>query len=470
MHAPARIGDVLLGITIAFLFGIFAANMSWNLFLFGAMGILVAAGIIFSPHGKKWRRCIMLFLFAAGAGILYYHAYIHWQTARTKLPTAKQTAFFGIIAEEPKTAGKFTAFAVHLSHPYAGTVDIFTSPNAGQYHYGDELWINGSMTVANGTGEPPVMFQPRLRAIAQYQGSWPEEMLINFKECIVQKMAQVFPADQAALMTGVLIGTTDTARPALKAQMETSGTSYIVNMYGYKIILATYAIEAMLKDHLSRKALLWATGAVIMFFVLFSGGAISAVRAAIMGLFAIVARGTGRAFRAVNAILFTAAGMAIANATILGTAAFQLSFLSFVGIYYLGPAINNCFHWTDEGAFRWKEHAMLSLSTNLAIMPVAMNVFGQFSLTSFISNILIMIPWLAMFTFGASIAFLSFFSSTLALCAGQIAGILLQYELFIIHVFSVFTIPVPTIFHSAFVVVLYYGTLIIFAQYHAAPS
>ena len=405
------------------------------------------------------------------AGIFYYHAYTDWQTAHTHLPEGKQAAFFGIVAQEPKPAGNFTMLVVSVLHPYAGTVDVFTMPDS-QFHYGDELWIEGKPDVSKDLGEPLAVFLPKLRVIAEHQGFWLEEMLINIKDAITKKIIEAFPADEAALLAGIMIGTTGTISATLKAQMETSGTTYIVNMYGYKIAVITAALAVALKDHLPRKILLWITLGAVALFVFASGGTISAVRAAIMGSFAVIAHGTGRMFNPRNAVTFAALGMVFTDATILTDAGFQLSFLSFLGIYYLGPPINNYFHWTDGGAFQWKEHAMLSLATNLAILPIVMNTFGEFSLTSFISNILIMIPWLAVIAFGALFVLASFVSPVLAFCIAQIVGIFLRYELFIIHLFSVITVNMPAVFGSAFVIALYYGILIIFAHYyyHAAAT
>jgi len=177
-------------------------------------------------------------------------------------------------------------------------------------------------------------------------------------------------------------------------------------------------------------------------------------------------------FSARNAVTFAALGMVLLNATLLTDAAFQLSFLSFLGIYYLGPAIDYYFHWTaarDGGVLRWKEHAMLSFATNLAILPVAMNTFGDFSLTSLASNILIMLPWLALIALGALVALLGFIAPALAFIATQVVGVLLQYELFIIHIFAIIVVPMPAVFGSAFAIVFYYAALIIFIHQHAAP-
>jgi competence protein ComEC len=471
MQRPTRIGDVFFGVAAAFLFGTFAANMGWNAWLLGAIGILLSIAIItFSPWHSIWKFAVFFF-FAAVAGIFYYHIYISWQTAHTHLPAGKQATFFGVVEDAPKPAGNFMMLAVSLLRPYAGTVDIFTTAGA-QFSYGDELWMEGSPDASKDPGEPPAVFLPTLRLVARHQGFWLKEAFINVKDAVTQKIAETFSADEAALLAGIMLGTTGTISAALKAQMEASGTTYIVNMYGYKIAIITAALAAALKDHLPRKALLWITLGAVALFVFASGGTISAVRAAIMGSFAVIARGTGRMFNPRNAVTFAALGMVLVNATLLTDAAFQLSFLSFLGIYYLGPPINNCFGWADGGTLQWKEHAMLSLATNLAILPIVINTFGEFSLTSFISNILIMIPWLAVIAFGALFVLASFVSPALAFCAAQIVGIFLQYELFIIHIFSAITVYMPAVFGSASVIALYYGILIIFAHYYhgAAPQ
>jgi ComEC/Rec2-related protein len=469
MRALFRRGDIIFGMALAFLFGVFAANMGWNFYFISIIGVLAGFTAIFFRRQSSLPKYMILFPSAMLLGGLYYLAFVHFQASSLKIPVGGQATFFGVITEEPRATGNFIMLDISLLRPYAGTVDIFTSPT-GQFHYGDELWIAGKADLSKNVGEPPVLFLPRVRVIAQHQGLWIKEITIDFKGWIVQRITELLPADQAALLSGIMIGTTGTVSAAFKADMETSGTSYIVGMYGYKIAIITFALAAALKDHVSRKMLLFLTLATIILFVFASGGTISAIRAAIMGSFAVIARGTGRSFNARNALTFAATGMVLMDATLLTDAAFQLSFLSFLGIYYLGPPINNYLHWTDEGILQWKSHAMLSLSTNLAILPVVMNTFGEFSLTSFVSNIFIMIPWLAVIVFGAIAVLCSLLSPYLTFCAVRIVSALLQYELFIIHFFAMVTIPIPAMFGSAFVIALYYGALIIFSYYYASSS
>ncbi len=414
-------------------------------------------------------KFILSLLCTATIGVGYYHAYISWQASSMNLPSGKEATFLGIVVDEPHSAGDFMMIKVNAQHPYAGMIDLFASPHS-QFHYGELLWIKGTIDAQKNGDEIPTMFFPQTRTVAEHDGSRLEESLIAAKNFIIQKFDGMFSADQAALLAGIVIGTTSTLSATLKAQMEASGTSYIVGMYGYKIAIISLALTTGLKDRVPRKIMVFITLIAISLFVIATDGSISAIRAAIMGSFALIARGSGRVFSARNALTFAAMGMVLANATILTDAAFQLSFLSFFGIYHLGPPLKNLFHWSDKGVLHWKEHTLLSLSTNLAILPITMRTFGSFSLTSFISNVFIMIPWPLLLAGGASIIVLGSISSYAALFIVQVVKTLLRYELWIIALFSRFVIPTPAIFGSVEVIVLYYAALLIFAYYYATPS
>ena len=80
-----------------------------------------------------------------------------------------------------------------------------------------------------------------------------------------------------------------------------------------------------------------------------------------------------------------------------------------------------------------------------------------------------MIPWLAVIVSGALLVILSYLAPPLAFCTAQITSILLQYELLVIRFFATVILPMPAVFGSAFAVALYYGILLLFAHYYAAP-
>jgi ComEC/Rec2-related protein len=461
-------GDRAFAIAVSFLLGIFAANERWDAYALACMGFV--CGVLFLVISKKWAvaKFIGVLFIAIAMGFLYYHAFIYWKTRQNNIPIGKQVTFFATVTAEPKSAGNFILLAATLSHPYAGKIDIFASPHA-QFNYGDLLWIKGTVVPSETTDEAPAIFFPKLKLVAKDQWSWLGQKIIDVRSYIIQRFNQLLSVDESGLLSAIVLGATGALSTSLKAQMETSGTSYIAGMYGYKIAIIIAAATFALKDYIPKRILFFLTLTIVWLFTIASGASISVIRAAIMGSIVLSARFLGRGFSMRNALVFTAAAMAIINPDILTDAAFQLSFLSFLGIYYLGPPIKHFFHWHNRGILDWKEHAMLSLTTNVAIIPVVIKTFGGFSLTSLLSNILIMLPWPLILLGGFCVIIASFISPYLIFLVVHAVDILLRYELFIIKIFAIFTLATPQIFGSSLMVVLYYGTLIIIAYYYA-PS
>ena len=463
-----RAGDFAFGAAVAFMVGVFAANERWNVVAVAlAAGIGVrAAGMVIPAILSAWRWAALAAVVCL-AGSLYYIGFIAWRNAHTNLPSGRDAAFFGIVAEEPKptASGGFLLFPLTLQKPYAGTIDVF-APVYDDFHYGDLVWVQGNVEAPSGSGELPAAFRPRVRLVAQQNGWAWKERVIAFKAAIARTFARVLPPDQAALLSAIVLGQAGIVGGAMKAQMEASGTSYIVGMYGFKIAIIMRSLESALKDHLSRWWLIGVMAAAIVLFVAASGANISVSRAAVMGAFALGARAVRRAGSPRNALALSALAMILADATLTTNAAFQLSFLSYWGIYYLRDPINHLFGWENEGFLQWKQHAMLSLTTNLAIVPVVMNTFGEFSFSSFVSNVFIMIPWVAVFVCGAFIAAAGAVAPPLAFIGAKVAGLFLSYELFVIRMFAMVAVPIPPVFGSVPAIVLYYGLLIIAAHYY----
>ena len=110
---------------------------------------------------------------------------------------------------------------------------------------------------------------------------------------------------------------------------------------------------------------------------------------------------------------------------------------------------------------------MTTLSAQLAVVPVLINSFGQFSLTAVLANVLVLgtVP-LTMF-FGLLLAVIGFISSYGAFFAGKLVGLLLGYQLAMIRLFSALAVPLPLPLNSVFAIALYYAILAAFIARHA---
>lgn len=465
------IGDAVFCAAIGFLTGVLTAGFGWNIVAVGGM-IFVAwiAGLFF--QGKSLSRysttLAVIFLGIFFAGVLYYHAYLARQAATMKFPAGKAVMFSAIVTSEPSASAKYLLFDAQLEKPYMGTITIFAPPG-GDFNYGDEVRVAGPIEPPQTPGDLPAAFPKKIAVLAEHRGFWLREKLIDFKALILEKFNETLPSgDEAALLGGETLGGTDGMSLDLKNQMSASGTSYITAMYGYKMFVIAGFIEAALANFVFRRARLGIALSAVVLFVIMAGGGASVVRGAIMGALGLLARNTGRVFSTRNAMVFTAAAMALWDPAAVSQPVFLLSFLSVIGMAYLTRPIEKLLRWEgksgdDPNMLDWREAIVVAAASLLPIIPIIVASFGDFSLSSFPSNALIALPLSAVTFFGFILALTSFIAPWLAFFIAQFAHGILLYQLAVIKIFAVIVIPLPAIFNSPIVSTVYYVALVWFA-------
>src|SRR5258708_3811839 len=346
-------GDIAFGTSFAFLFSIFAVSLDWDLpILFGVAMFCVTVYLWISRH--FWLECLF-FLAALGCGVFYFHFYHNVVEAGTRLPFGKATTLTVLVSDEPQPSEKFLIVPTRAEPPFSGAVTIF-APLASDFAYGDRLRASGALEPPNplGKGKDPVMFSPRLRILARHQGFLPREWMIDLKLGILKKLQEALPPDEAALLGGITFGSKVSFKKEFKSAMALSGTTHLVAVSGYNITIVILAVRGVFGRFFSRRVTFCIAVIFLILFMLMVGGAASGVRAAIMGFLALVAREAGRIFSMRNAATITAAIMVLFDPTALTqNMSFILSFLSLLGIVYIGPPLNALLNHTEGGVLDW---------------------------------------------------------------------------------------------------------------------
>lgn len=453
--------DTAFGIALLFLAGVFVVGLGWHFFLFFIAVLCAGITTVFIKR-KLWKECA-LFLCATLAGGLYYHFYFHLEAARTDLPLRQQTTFNVLVSDEPQPSEKALILTVDAMPPLEGGIKIIAPPES-DFSYGELLEVSGVIEPPDDGSGGALMFTPTITVLAEHRGFWLREAMINLKLAILQKFREVLPEDQAALLGGIAFGSKVSFKQELKDAMALSGTTHLIAVSGYNITIVIVAAGDLVGRFFSRRTTFFAAVIALVLFMFMVGAQASAVRAAIMGFLALVARQIGEEFSMRNAITFTAAFMALLDPSVLtGNLSFILSFLSLAGIVYLGPRLQRLFHYDGNGGiFDWKGNAMTTLSAQLAVMPVLINSFGRFSMMAIFANILILstVP-LTMF-FGLLLGLFGFVSRYLAFFAGKLVGFMLAYQLFVIRLFAGLAVPLPLPLNSTAAIALYYLILAVF--------
>jgi competence protein ComEC len=396
-----------------------------------------------------------LLLFFAGA--FYYHFYLNLKIQNQNIPYGKIAVFSATVTGEPKVYEKYQILEARLEPPFGGNINIVTVSTA-DYKYGDVLRIEGNIEPAeSAVKEPTAVFPKNIAVIAEHHGSRIKEALLNFKNFLLSQFQRSLPPTEAALMGGLTLGSRADFSAEFRNDMKLSGTTHLVALSGYNIGILVWAVSYAFGWFLSRKKTFYLTLAVIFLFVLMVGAEASVVRAAVMGFLVLLAGETGRVYNARNVITLTALVMILFDPTILAfNIGFQLSFLSLLGIIYLSPAIKTSLCIDKKNNSPLKEAAIMTTSAQLAVMPLIISVFGQFSMTAVAANVLILefVP-LTMF-FGFLLAALGSVYFYFGYAVAKLAEVLLFYEISVIKLFAKLSVPLQLPFGNILFAGLYY--------------
>ncbi|HZZ99471.1 MAG TPA: ComEC/Rec2 family competence protein [Candidatus Paceibacterota bacterium] len=319
------------------------------------------------------------------------------------------------------------------------------------YTFGQKLELNGPLALPQNTtdfdyvqylrnqGMETVMTASEVKNLSDLKLPWTSDLkiavykpLLAIKNYFENSISRALPATEAAYMNGVLLGTRSAIPKTLKDDFSRTSTSHILAISGYNITIIADALLAVLVVFMRRRRAFWLSVAVILAFTVLTGASASVVRAAIMGLLLLYANGYGRLYDARNSILAAAAVMVWFNPFILRfDVGFQLSFLAVLGLIYVYPILKR---WTDNWP-DWaglKETLLMTLAAQIAVAPLIVYVFNQFSLVSLPANILVLplMPYVMLFGFLTGIGGL--IALPLGKALGLIALVLARYQLSVI--------------------------------------
>jgi competence protein ComEC len=160
------------------------------------------------------------------------------------------------------------------------------------------------------------------------------------------------------------------------------------------------------------------------------GAEAAVVRAAIMGILALVALQTGRQSFALNALAVSAALMAIVNPLVLWDVGFQLSFAATLGIVlYAEPFRTRVDQWLQshiraDWAKRLSrpinDYLLLTIAATVTTLPILLFYFHRLSLFSLPANILILPVQPALMVLGG----ISMLAGMIVLPLGQLIAFL----------------------------------------------
>lgn len=218
-------------------------------------------------------------------------------------------------------------------------------------------------------------------------GDGPAALLARVRSGAGDLLGSALPEPLAGLAAGILVGLRERVDPTLVREFTASGLTHVVAISGWNIAIVGATCAALTRQ-ISRRRRSLVVGAVIVAYTVFAGASASVVRAALMAGVALLARESGRRAGASRALALAIVLMLLVDPGAVVDPGFQLSACATAGLLAwaspLGERIGRTLPLLP-GMIR--ESLAVSLSAQLATLPLVLFDFGRLSLVSPAANL-----------------------------------------------------------------------------------
>jgi competence protein ComEC len=213
----------------------------------------------------------------------------------------------------------------------------------------------------------------------------------HFRSFLAEKLDVLFPENQAGYMKSLLIGLRVDLDPQQFQQFSNLGLTHILAISGMQVaVFCAVVLWILRKLRLTKETGLLITIAILPLYILFTGSSPSVIRAGLMAMIALYAIRRNWLKDGLKLLCLVGWLMLIWNPYSLLDVSFQLSFAVTYGLIVGVP-------WVSQLLPRQKvinSTLAVTIVAQLVSFPLTVYYFNQFSLISWLANI-IMVPFIS---------------------------------------------------------------------------
>ncbi len=253
--------------------------------------------------------------------------------------------------------------------------------NPGAFDYAQYLSTKRIYWVGKTDGIENVLYKkPSLLNYHYFSG--------QFREYLYERIQLIFPDQIEELMSGLLIGIDDDINIDLEKDFALLGIIHIMAISGMNVALIIGGMYwVLMKIGLTRERAIIITALFIPLYVVLTGAAPPVMRAGIMALIALIAMYKHKRFDRINVLFFAGFFMLIFEPLLLFQVSFQLSFVVTLGLLLWVPRLTLTMNWLKPDWLR--SLLVITFVAQIVSFPMMIYYFNQFSLLSWLANLLI---------------------------------------------------------------------------------
>jgi competence protein ComEC len=480
----------LLLFSLFLIIGIYVAQIgSLPLFIMAAVLVLAFLFIVFL-HNKKDIIILsgILIFFLAGAAEFTMINKINLDKFREF--TEEEVQVIGFVCTEPDLKESKTVYTVRTdeikadgkTYKVEGKL-LLTVPNkegTQVFEYGMGLRINGKISLPDGKRVPGGFDYRRhliksgisatiyarshnINPVATSNVNPLVKMGIGLRKKITDTVKSCLPKEQAALLSGMLIGFTEDMSEEMMNAFSDAGLSHLTAVSGMNIAFIVFPLIFVFKKmRVSQKVSNISIIGILIMFLFITGFSPSVARAVIMGIIVLIGQLLRRETDIYSSISFALILLLLYNPYTLFDIGFQLSFAATLSLVLFYKYIKSKLDFKFLPSFV-SDVMAATLAAQLGVVPISTMYFNKISIISLLSNIVV-VPLVEIITIlGIIMVVLGQISIVPAELLGLACNSFLSFILYIARIssqipFAVIKIITPSILGLAiyYLVILYF--------------
>jgi competence protein ComEC len=485
---------ILWAVVLGFFAGVFlrsVALVSWPFAgLFLLLAALVLAFAFFDTSKRGVTVVFAMLLVAAATGVVRMDVATQEGDPQLTAHLGREVVLEGFVAEEPDARERSTRITLQVgsilydraTSSVSGRV-LAVAPAHTDVAYGAHVRASGLLALPEAfdtdggrafdypmyLAKDGVLYTlsfAEVERLEGWRGNPAKAFALGVKHVLTDGLHSALPEPEAGLAAGITLGDKRAVGGELSDVFIRASLIHIVVLSGYNITIVINAAGKMLQ-WFPRALRFGGSGVVVVFFVLMTGGAPTAVRAGLMALIAVYARLSGRTFIATRALAAASFLMVLWNPyTLLFDPGFQLSALATLGLILFTPYFFARLAWVPK-KLQLREIFASTLATQLTVLPLLLYQSGNLSLVALPANLFALVAIPPAMALSALAALAGALVGPYAVFVGFPAYVLLAYVIKVAEFFAALPLAAVTVpAFSAWLLALAYGTLFgIYALY-----
>lgn len=226
-----------------------------------------------------------------------------------------------------------------------------------------------------------------VKILTRNNGPFAARAVFAAREFIINTLNRTVTGEEAALISSIVLGEYDILSQDLKTALIKTGTLHLIAASGFNVsILIMFCVTVCGILRIKRQITAIFTVIIIIFYALLCSASPSIVRAAIIGIFAMISLSAGKEKDAPHLFILSALLILLAKPLWLFNVGFQLSFLACLGIIVITPLLYKKLSFMPNYL-----NSLISttLGAQIALLPVLIYYFGKISVVFILANILL---------------------------------------------------------------------------------